>query len=48
MKSFSIAVIPGDGVGQEVVPAAMQVLDAVAGRHNASFDSEHFDCGDEY
>jgi len=31
MASYSIAVIPGDGIGQEVVPAAMQVVDA-AGR----------------
>ena len=38
MKSFSIAVIPGDGVGQEVVPAALQVLDTLAGRHKASFE----------
>jgi isocitrate/isopropylmalate dehydrogenase len=27
MKSFSIAVIAGDGVGQEVIPAAKEVLD---------------------
>ena len=48
MKSFSIAVIPGDGVGQEVVPAAIQVLDAIAGRHGATFDYEHFDWGADY
>jgi len=28
-----IAAIPGDGIGQEVLPAAVRVLDAVAGRH---------------
>ena len=48
MKSFSIAVIPGDGVGQEVVPAALQVLDTLAGRHKASFEYEHFDWGADY
>jgi tartrate dehydrogenase/decarboxylase / D-malate dehydrogenase len=28
-----IAAIPGDGIGQEVLPAAVRVLDTVAGRH---------------
>ncbi len=31
MVVHSIAVIPGDGIGKEVVPAALQVLDAAAG-----------------
>ena len=48
MKSFSIAVIPGDGVGQEVVPAALRVLDTIAARHHASFAYEHFDWGADY
>ncbi len=48
MKTFSIAVIPGDGVGQEVVPAALQVLDAIADRHDVSLDYEHFDWGADY
>ncbi len=48
MKTFSIAVIPGDGVGQEVVPASVQVLDAIAARHNASLKYEHFDWGADY
>jgi tartrate dehydrogenase/decarboxylase / D-malate dehydrogenase len=48
MKRFSIAVIPGDGVGQEVVPAAIKVLDAVVSRHAAACDYEHFDWGAEY
>lgn len=48
MKRFSIAVIPGDGVGRETVPAALRVLDAVAGRHPVAFDYEHFDWGAEH
>ena len=28
-----IAVIPGDGIGKEVVPEGLRVLEAVAGRH---------------
>lgn len=33
MKRYEIAVIPGDGIGKEVVPAATDVLDAVADVH---------------
>jgi tartrate dehydrogenase/decarboxylase/D-malate dehydrogenase len=42
---FRIGVIPGDGIGQEVVPEGVRVLDAVApGR----FDYEQFDWGCQY
>jgi tartrate dehydrogenase/decarboxylase / D-malate dehydrogenase len=48
MKTFSIAVIPGDGVGKEVTPAAQHVL-TVAGRHfDAQFDFEEFTWGSDY
>lgn len=30
MKTYRIAVIEGDGIGKEVVPAAIEVLDAAA------------------
>jgi tartrate dehydrogenase/decarboxylase/D-malate dehydrogenase len=33
MKSFEIAVIPGDGIGKEVVPASLDVLKTVAEVH---------------
>src|SRR5271165_5912123 len=46
MKALQIAVIPGDGVGQEVVPAALRVLEHVApGRmeyHHFDWGSDHF------
>jgi tartrate dehydrogenase/decarboxylase/D-malate dehydrogenase len=43
--SFRIAVIAGDGIGQEVVPEGLRVLDAVApGR----FTYEHFPWGCQY
>jgi tartrate dehydrogenase/decarboxylase/D-malate dehydrogenase len=48
MASFKIAVIPGDGVGKEVVPAALQVLEAISERSNTNFDLRHFDWGAEY
>ncbi len=43
MGNFSIAVIPGDGVGQEVIPETLRVLDRVA-----KLDYTNFDWGGEY
>ncbi|GGO93128.1 tartrate dehydrogenase [Wenjunlia tyrosinilytica] len=33
MRTYRIAAVPGDGIGQETVPAAVRVLDALAGLH---------------
>ncbi|MGI5215761.1 tartrate dehydrogenase [Plantactinospora sp. CA-290183] len=38
-----IAVIPGDGIGTEVIAAARQVLDAVTERHGIVLEYEEFD-----
>lgn len=49
MKTYDIAVIPGDGIGKEVVPAALQVLDAAAEVHGGiSFRYEHFPWSCDY
>jgi tartrate dehydrogenase/decarboxylase/D-malate dehydrogenase len=48
MKTFRIAVIAGDGIGQEVVPAARQVLDAAAAKHQIGFEYTDFDWGSDY
>jgi len=44
MSLFSIAVIPGDGVGREVIPEALRVLDRVAKLEYRNFDwgSAHY------
>ena len=42
-NSYRIAVIPGDGIGKEVVPEGLRVLDAAAARFGFSLDYEHFD-----
>ncbi len=47
-KTFHIAVIPGDGAGQEVTPAAQQALSAVGKRYQAAFDYEEFAWGAQY
>ncbi|TCK24791.1 tartrate dehydrogenase [Pseudonocardia endophytica] len=38
-----IALIPGDGIGTEVIPPATAVLDAVGRRHGVSFGYDEFD-----
>lgn len=43
MNSHRIAVIPGDGIGNEVVPEGVKVLKAIASRFDISFEFEHFD-----
>ena len=48
MKTFTIAVIAGDGVGTEVVPQAKRVLDAIAPKHNLSFVFQDFDWGSDH
>ncbi len=49
MKTYRIAVIPGDGIGKEVVPAGQQVLDVLAGSEKTfQFDFELYDWGGDY
>ena len=43
MTTHRIALIPGDGIGTEVLPAARQVLEAVAARHGITWQFEEFD-----
>ena len=43
MKTYRIAVIPGDGIGKEVVPEGIRVLDAVAAAFDITFTWDHFD-----
>mgnify|MGYP005847437691 CR=1 FL=1 len=39
MKTYKIAVVPGDGIGQEIIPEGMRVLDHVA--KNEGFQLEY-------
>jgi tartrate dehydrogenase/decarboxylase / D-malate dehydrogenase len=48
LKKFSIAVIPGDGIGREVVPAAVTVLRRLGERFGLGFDFRNLDWGSEY
>ncbi len=49
MKTYRIAAIPGDGIGNEVVPAGIEVLKAVAARDGGfGLAIDEFDWGGEY
>ncbi len=43
MTKYSISAIPGDGIGKEVVPQGIAVLEAVGAKHGIAFDWRHFD-----
>ncbi|MEM7374068.1 MAG: tartrate dehydrogenase [Bacteroidota bacterium] len=45
MNTYKIAVIPGDGIGQEIVPEAWNILETVATFHNFRLEKEEFPWG---
>jgi len=45
MKSYNIAVIPGDGTGPEVIKEGIKVLDAVSKRLGFTLDFHYYDFG---
>ena len=42
-KNYNIAVVPGDGIGNEIVPEGYRVLKAVAKKYGFSITSDTFD-----
>ncbi|MGB9766334.1 MAG: 3-isopropylmalate dehydrogenase [Sulfurihydrogenibium sp.] len=40
-KHFKIAVLPGDGIGPEIIDAALRVLDVVAKKYDINFEFKH-------
>lgn len=48
MKNYNIAVIPGDGIGKEVVPAAINVLETVADQHDFTCSFTEFPWSCDY
>ena len=49
-NTHRIAVIPGDGIGKEVVPEGIRALEAVSARYGCGFEFDYFDfaCCDYY
>jgi len=45
MKTFTIGVIAGDGVGTEIVPQAKRVLEKAGKKHDVSFAFQDFEWG---
>ena len=49
MREYTIAAIPGDGIGQEVIAAGLQVLDVLARRDGGfKLNIRHFPWGSDY
>lgn len=44
-KNYHIAVLPGDGIGPEVMTRALKVLDAVRNRFAMRITTSHYDAG---
>lgn len=44
-KTYKIAVLPGDGIGPEVMAQAHKVLDAIEKKHAITFEREEHDVG---
>ncbi|HHF0485232.1 TPA: 3-isopropylmalate dehydrogenase [Vibrio antiquarius] len=44
-KSYKIAVLPGDGIGPEVMAQAHKVLDAIEKKHDIAFERDEHDVG---
>ena len=42
-NKYNIAVIPGDGIGTEVVPEALKVLEIVSNKYGINLQLDHFD-----
>ncbi len=48
MQTHRIAVIPGDGIGKEVVPEGLRVLEAAAAKFGVGLELAHFDWNCDY
>ncbi|MBM3656112.1 MAG: 3-isopropylmalate dehydrogenase [Actinobacteria bacterium] len=47
-KNFNLAVIPGDGIGPEVVNEGLKILDAAGKKHGFSYGKKAFELGAAY
>ena len=44
-QTYKIAVLPGDGIGPEVMAEALRVLDAIEGKYGVKFERTHANVG---
>ena len=45
---YKIAVIPGDGIGKEVIPASLEVLETLGKKCGFELEYVHYDYSCEY
>ncbi|MCA6078936.1 tartrate dehydrogenase [Fulvivirga sedimenti] len=45
---YKLAVIPGDGIGNEVIPASLEVLNSLSAKCGFELEYQHFDYSCEY
>lgn len=43
MQQYELAVLPGDGIGNEVMPEALRVLDVIGAKYGVRLGYRHFD-----
>ncbi|MGB5942409.1 MAG: isocitrate/isopropylmalate family dehydrogenase [Leeuwenhoekiella sp.] len=48
MKAYKIAIVPGDGIGNEIVPEGLRVLQTAAEKFNFKLETESFGWGAKY
>jgi len=48
MNTYQIAVIPGDGIGREVIPSGIEVLEAAGRKHGVAFEWDTYDWSCEH
>lgn len=47
-NSYKIVVLPGDGIGRDVTPEGIKVLEKVSEVFNLNFEYEEYQCGGQY
>ena len=48
MSTYNIGVIPGDGIGKEVIPEGIKILEFISAYYDISFNWERFDWSCEH
>lgn len=48
MNSYKLAVIPGDGIGPEVIAEGLKVINAAAEKYNFTIETQNFNFGGEH
>ena len=48
MSNYKLGVIPGDGIGPEVIAEGLKVLDVIAAKHGLTFTKTEYELGAKY